>query len=242
MTKTQGKPMFEINRGVTTMDVIDSDGKILRFNSELVGPMNYWQLRDSSYSPEGFNFRQPTFGELAPLVYGAVSNKCSPEANKVIENLRKYWMAGKTIALTGKDGFFVDDNPSLGMIKSDLGKYAAHLNGRLGRKTENAVNYSDDGQVRFVPYGFTFEGQSASGFANNAGLIALVGNPERAEMLAEASKNWRANPWLGTGFSKIHKFGLSVPGVGGDFNGRLVVFGTDPNYVSMFSFGVSEST
>jgi len=229
-----------VERGVTTMKVYDSDGTPLEFNSQRVGPTSYLGLREASYGPKEMGFEAPTFGQLAPLVYSALARKDIEEAKQVIGTLRNNWMTGKTMALTGREGIFVDDNPDLALVRGNLGVYESDLRERLGERKEGDVVYSDDGLVRFVPHGFQFKEQSFLDFAENPGLIALVGNPERAIMLARASENYRRSPWLGGGFAKTDSPQLRVPDVSDDgfVGGRLCVVGYNPYYDGRYSFGV----
>ena len=212
------------------MSVYDVDGSRLDFNVERVGGSSvgadYFYLRGAQYGPEGNGFREPTFGELAPLVHAALGTKDTNEAKRVIETLEGCGMAGKTMAITGREGLFADDNPDLKLIdlsyqervKDGLQQYEDFLKNRLGRREENGVVYSDDGIVRFTPYGFKLGTQSKLHFSKNRGLIVLVGNIERADMLAEASRHYTLKPSLISEFGETDTLQLRMPGVRrGDF-------------------------
>lgn len=236
--KTQTAPMFEVTRGVTTMAVKDTDNSVLTFNADRVGPMSYWNLREAQYGPEGMNFVQPTFGELAPLVYASLATNATEQAKQVVSTLRNSWMTGRTMTVTGKEGLLIDDDPSLELLRGNISAYEKSLRGKLGKRQEDGIVYSDDGNVRFVPYGFKFYEQSTLQFAGNPGLIAILGSKPRAEMLAKAAEFYRSKPWLGQGFDKTDSAQLRVPGVVDLLVGCLVVFGGEPVCDNGGSFGV----
>jgi len=247
MTETMEKPVFEVNKGLITMSVNDVDGSELVFNAQEVGPFNYFELRGAQYGPEGTDFEAPSFGEIVPLVHAALrtggdTDEATDEAKRVVETLKDYWTTGKTIALTGREGIFTDDNPDLELVRGDLQKYENFLKDRLGSREENGVIYSDNGLVRFTPYGFQQRKQKALDFSKNRGLIVLVGNGGRADMLAKASGHYALKPWLGLGegFTRTDSPQLQVPGVGGGIfsHQMLNVRVGDPDCHDRYSFGV----
>ena len=61
MTETMEKPVFEIEKRV---HVHDSDGSKLVFNTELVGPYNYFQLREAKYGRKELGLKSRHSGKL----------------------------------------------------------------------------------------------------------------------------------------------------------------------------------
>lgn len=61
---------------------------------------------------------------------------------------------------------------------------------------KKGVVFSDDGSVRFTPYNFKKESQSALDLPRNTEVIALVGGEENAERLAKASEHWKKKPYF----------------------------------------------
>lgn len=190
MTKIIQKPSFREVVAVTTMNLDDFG---LAFNASRVGPLAFAGLRNANYGP---GFRMSTMSEIIPLVYTSLKNQNEPAAKNVIQSLHERWITGNTATLYTSKGIFVQDNPEMnsGVVVMDT----KTLENQLGSHQENNVIFSDDGSVRFTPYGFKKRHQSSSELAKNSGVLALVGSRENAEMLAEISKDYPQDPSLFT--------------------------------------------
>lgn len=107
----------------------------------------------------------------------------------------------------------------------------------LGQKQENGVVYSDDGLLRFVPFGYQIGEMSPSQLGSNAYLIASA-NVEGAENLAKVAEKFRTNPHLWS-FESINQPRTRVSALDSDLQ-RLDVSGRNRG-VSRggCSFGVS---
>ena len=234
MEKTIRKPSFREVVAVTTMNLDDYG---LQFNAQRVGPMNFAGLRQANY---GEGFRMPTMPELIPLVYASLENRDYATAKNVIGTLKQYLLTGNTSEHYFSEGMFVQDNPEMedGRIATpDL----KALEARLGSHEERGVIFSDDRKVRFTPYGFKREVQSALDLATNSGVIAFAGGEEKAEMLAKASEHYRQNPYFWT-LTDVKQPQTRVAGLGSDgFDGSLDVGAGSSVGNGRYSFGVSEA-
>ena len=236
MTNAIQKPRFEEVVAVTTMNLPDFG---LKFNAQRVGPTNFNGLRTADYGPD---FRMPTMPELVPLVYASLENRDKETAKNVIKTLKNNWLTGNTAIHYFPEGIFVEDNPEMknGRIVTPTQKA---LEKRLGSHEEMRIAFSRDKIIRFVPYGFKRESQTALELARNPGIIALTGSEENAETLAKASEHYKLNPWF-YALSKVDSPQTRVADLGSyDFGGRLdVVADYSEDLDFRFSFGVLEST
>ena len=230
------KPKFEEVVAVTTMNLPDVG---LKFNAQRVGPMNFAGLRTADYGPD---FRMPTMPELVPLVYASLENKDYETAKKVIKTLRENWLTGNTAFHYFPIGMFAEDSPKMKSGRIVLPNQKT-LEKRLGSHEEKGVVFSDDRSLRFVPYGFKMESQTALNLSTNPGVIALAGSEQNAEMLAKASQNYRENPHFWA-LSSVKTPQTRVAGLGSDVFGDRLVVGADgsENYDYRFSFGVLNDT
>src|SRR3989344_7876647 len=139
--------------------------------------------------------QKPSFREVVLLAYASLEHKDKETAKNVVETLRTNWLTGNTAPHYFPNGMFVEDNPQIksGRIVTPSQKA---LEERLGSHQERGVTFSDDRSVRFTPYGFKRESQTASELAANPGVIALVGSEENAEKLAKSSQHYRVNPYF----------------------------------------------
>jgi len=188
MEKTIAKPSFKETVAFTTMDLDDVG---LKFNAQRIGPMNFYGLRKANY---GKGFRMPIMPELVQLVYASLENKNYDTAKNVIKTLRDHWITGDTGILYVHEGMFVQDNPNLENRRISMNQKT--LERKLGKHEEKGVAFSDDKTIRFVPYGFKRESQSALELSKNPGVIVLVGGEENAEKLARASEHYKLKPYF----------------------------------------------
>ena len=188
---TNEKPIFE------KLNIINLPDAGLRFNAQKVGPMNFAGLRNVDY---GKGFRMPTMPELVPLIYSSLENKNYNTAKNVIKTLGDHWITGNTGILYVPKGMFVQDNPELKNGKVSMNQKT--LERKLGKHEEKGVVFSEDKNIRFVPYGFKRESQTSLDLARNPGIIALTGSEENAEKLAKASEHYKVNPYFWA-FNKV---------------------------------------
>lgn len=230
MEKTITKPSFKEVVVVTTIDLDDIG---LKFNAQRVGPMNFAGLRQADYGKE---FRMPTMPELVPLVYASLENKDYETAKNVIKTLRTNWLTGNTGILYVPDGMYVQDNPQL--EKGRVSMNQKTLVEKLGTHEEMRVIFSDDKTIRFTPYNYKRESQSALELSKNTGVIALTGSEENAEKIARASEHYKIKPYFWA-LSDVDSPKTRVADLNSSgFDGRLAV---DAHYsvdLGRFSFGV----
>lgn len=175
------KPTFKETIGITTIDLPEFN---LQFNARRVGLMTYAGLRQADY---GQDFQMPTMSQLIPLVYASSANRNKETAKNVVQTLRPSWLTGNTVVHYLPEGMFVEDNPKMKKGRIVIPSKKA-LESRLGKNQEGDVTFSDDGSLRFTPYSFKRDSQTASALAKNSGVIAFAGSLEGAEMLAKSSK------------------------------------------------------
>ena len=230
--KTLTKPSFKETVGITTIDLEDVG---LTFSSEIVGPTDFFGLREADY---GKGFRMPTMPELVQLVHASLENPEYESAKKVRETLGGYYLTGDTGVLYTKKGMFVQDNPK--MIDGRISMNQKSLEKRLGPHKGTGVFFSYDGSIRFVPYDKVKTGkQTPSELSRNPGVIALIGE-EIAKKLAKASEHYKLNPYFWA-LSKVDSPETRVAVLDG-FVGRLYVGAYySEGYVDRCSFGVKSS-
>lgn len=184
------KPIFKETIGITTIDLPEFN---LQFNAQRVGLMSFANLRNANY---GAGFRMSTMPQLIPLVYSLYENRRNPTARDLAQKLRDNPFSGNTGILYTYKGMFVQDNPEAEKegILSKINMDEKSLKDMLGSREEKGVVFSDDGRVRFTPYGFKVGSQRPSVLAKNRGVIAFAGGEEKAEMLALASKYYKIKP------------------------------------------------
>ncbi len=188
MEKTIKKPRFEEIVAVTTMK-LPNEGLV--FNAQRIGPMSFNGLRNADY---GEGFRMPTMPELVPLVYASLENKNYDTAKNVVKTLRNHWITGNTGILYVPNGMYVQDNPKLKEGRISMNQKT--LERKLGKHGEKGVVFSDDKSIRFTPYNYKRESQSALDLARNPGIITLTGSEENAEKLAKASEHYKLKPYF----------------------------------------------
>lgn len=190
MPDTIHKPSFREVIAVSKM-ILDDVG--LTFNAQRVGPGKFRKLRDADYS---LGYRMSAMPELVPLIYASFENTDYQKAQNVVDTLRQYWLTGNTGILYVPKGMFVQDIPELISTNRRISMNQEALEKRLGSNEEKGVVFSDDKNIRFVPYGFKRQSQTPLELSKNPGVIALTGSEENAEKLAKASEHYRKNPYF----------------------------------------------
>ncbi len=239
MEKIIVKPSFEEVVTRKTMNLPDYG---LVFNAKRVGPMNFARLRQANY---GLGFRMPIMPELVSLAYASLENQTYKTAKKVVKTLRNHWLTGNTAIHYFPEGMFAEDIPKMengGIVTPTIVTPTFKvLEKRLGSHEEGRVSFSDDRSIRFTPYGFKRESQSALELSKNPGVIALVGSEKNAEKLARASKHYKLNPYFWA-VKNVCSPQIRVAGLNsGGLDGRLLVSAIGSEYEGgkdSYSFGV----
>jgi len=188
MKNTLVKPTFKEVVAVTTMELDNG----LVFNAQRVGSTNFNGLRNADY---GQGFRMPTMPELVELVYASLENFSYKTAKEVISTLKNHWLTGNTGVYYFPEGMIAEDNPEMKdgrIVRPDF----KTLENKLGKHEEKGVVFSDDKKIRFTPYNYKRESQSALELVSNSGVIALVGGEENAEKIAKASGHYKVKPYF----------------------------------------------
>ncbi|MFH1802678.1 MAG: hypothetical protein ABH864_04470 [archaeon] len=193
-------------REKTVVEILGPDGTPFEYNPAQVDPMNFFDLAEADY---GEGFKRPTASQLVPLVRSAAH----PD-NRDKENPRKLlgrWLAGNTLILLGKKGFYGVDFPNVRGQRIYMGEKT--LQGRLGKREDNGVVSSDDGLVRFTHYGFKTGDMDSGELAVNRGIAVAYKGFANTELLAQASSHYRLEPCFSCVSKAPEKPEIKVPGV-----------------------------
>lgn len=178
------KPKFE------ELTLITLPGTEFVFGAQRFGPTTFKGLRENDY---GEGFRMPTIPELVNLVYASLENKKEYKtAKNVVKTQKHHWITGNTAVHYFPKGMFVQDNPELKGGRIFMNQKT--LQSKLGSREEKRVVFSDDGSIRFAPYGFKRGFQTPLELSINTGIIALFGGEKNAEEFAKASEHYKAKP------------------------------------------------
>ena len=129
---------------------------------------------------------QPTFSEVVSLTHSVWQNPEEKYSKEIIKLMKYYWLRGFTgILYMQNEGAYIQDHPEI-------------KNGRIfmDRKDLIAKLESKDPSVRFVPFGYKLEDQTASQLAKNPFVIGLTGSEEQAEKVGEIADKYRDKPHL----------------------------------------------
>lgn len=163
---------------------------------EIIHPFlegNYFELASEISDEE-----RPSFSDATSFFNASLNEK-----DKYSKDIRKKFESNWFYAFNGQlyvsDGVLFENNPEFpkgAKTADDLIMDEKDLKSRLGSREENGVTYSDDGLVRFVPYGFKTGEQSLSDLSKNPYIIALVEGQEQASKLAEFADSYKSKPYL----------------------------------------------
>ncbi len=194
-----------------SIGTIEIDERV--YTAEPQGFGNFLQLREANY---GEGFEQATLGGQSRIYSRAILNPKAQGAQRIIQPGKARWLSGDTAVIWTSKGLIAQDKPEL--REGRIYMVPKALMSQLGSRQIKDVRFSDDGKVRFTPYGFKVGEQKPRDLAKNAGLIAFLGGEEEAELTAEASAEFRDQPVLG-GFTSSRKNLVKVPVlvVGGDW-------------------------
>ena len=170
------KPTFKnLSEGVNPVEI---DGRV--YNASPKGPGNFHTLREANY---GKGFVQGTFGNQLVLVHGAYLNQDNSDARTIVETSKNHYILGNTAINYAPQLVIVQDMPEVrdGRIVMD----EKSLTAKLSKNAKNGVRFSDDESIRALSYGFETGWQTTDQIRINPFSIALTGNVNAPEMLAE---------------------------------------------------------
>ena len=212
-----------LERQETKIIVPHLDGELTAFHSFLRG--SYFDLARQIDKEQ-----RSTMAEASSVLRYGYENDC--DIAKYIMQMMKsnYGHFFNGILYAPKEGGYIENDPKFAETAVDfngLEMNRENLRSRLGSREEKGVIYSDDGLVRFVPFGFRTGEQTCKELAENPCVIALAGE-EGAYNLSCIASNHSKNPYLNTpiigneSVKKVVALGSCWYGVG------LVVDGNNP--------------
>ena len=239
MTEEKSKGIGVITeQGRTYLEVPHLEGRIY-FDSIARGPNTYFHV--ASQLPE-LDLEQPTMAQNASLVDAAWQNPKEQYSKEIINTLRQSYLRcfNGILYSQKKEGAFIRDRPLI--ENEEIVMNASELESILSSREEDGVVYSEDGSVRFVPFGYKIGEQKASELEKNPFVIALAGK-EGAQKLARVSENYKFRPYVSS-FDEVDKDEVRVSSLYSDRgwdDGRLYVlggYGFDDDR-GVLTFGVS---
>jgi len=231
---------MKVTRGQTIIEVPHLEGNLQVIHPFLQG--TYFNLA-KRIDKQGL--QRPTMAETVSLIHDAYKNPDDDEviSDEIKSRMKNRWFYTFNGILYTPQGAFLQDNPEFtenASTANDLIMNESDLKSRLGSREEHGIVYSDDGLVRFVPYGFKRENQSPLELSKNSYVIALAGE-EGADKLAYIASKHNEKPYLNTliiGNEPVKR----VAALDFDwYGGRLSV---DGNYLVLAggcSFGVAKN-
>ncbi len=221
MADTIQKPSFREENGIIHLDDVG-----LSFNAQMVGPMNFYDLR-KAYHKRGF--RMSTMPELVHLVYASLENQDYASAKNVIETLKNHFLTGNTGIIYPHGGIYVQDKPKVRNGKIFMNPKT--LQNKLGPHEEKGVVFSDDRSVRFIPYN------------SKKDTIALVGGEENEERLVKVISERFSVTYPRFEIGDINSPEAVVAGfASNDYLGGIYahISKVDVDHINRISFGVKE--
>lgn len=166
-------------------------GKEISFLYLYFGPGTSEDIKEQI---EQANLAKPTMAETSALVYAAFASKGirSDEIKKDCMDNGNMLFAFTRPRYEPNEGCFFYPEDSHDRFKD---MPVSQLEQLLGQKQEHGVVYSDDGSLRFVPFGYQINEMSCSQLAQNAFVIGLAGE-EGAEKLAKVAEKYKNKPFL----------------------------------------------
>jgi hypothetical protein len=233
MTKTKANPLYVFTPqscpATRTIEDVDGTQKVLSLQRE--GPTNYLNLRKGGYGSieGGVQFAQASFGLLGVFAYAGLENDDESE-NGIVNTMRNYWIAGRTLGLTTKTSLFAYDNPEIKdskvylLLERDLIDIIGANN--ITNAAVGDVLYSEDGLVRYTPQGFKLG--KVDSLTDHAAIITGTGNNQRAQLLGIVADNHHSErPYIGSGLGASEEPVIVVPEFGSGGRGGLYVGGGD---------------
>ena len=184
--------LLQVREGRTELDVISDRQKTTTF----IHPAyqgTYSELNDRIPAD---GLIRPSFRDSVDIVHAGFTNK-NPDYAKYADYIKKImkdaWVRGFT-GIHYSKGVFVLDFPDV--VNNTAVMNESDLEKKLGSREEDGVVYSDDGLLRFIPYGFKTEEMKVKDLARNRLVIAMAQDREGAEKLADIADKHRKNPYL----------------------------------------------
>jgi len=128
-------------------------------------------------------FLPPTMAQIASLVYTAFNPNGDGYSKKIQELVRRnfLWTCTGSLTIPGK-GLYIQDYPPI-------------VDGMPNISTNDLERRVEEGELRFVPFGFKTGEMSPRDLAENLYVQALAGK-EGAEKLGRVAKEYESNPFL----------------------------------------------
>jgi len=225
------KPTFKSSSGrVNPILVGDRE-----YNACSRGPRKFHDLKQIDY---GKGYKQGTFGDQLTLAHGAYLNQDNPDAQSIVGIFGSRIISGNTAMSYTPELIIVQDMPEVrdGRIVMDK----KSLTSKLSKNAKKGVRFSDDGSIRAIQYGFAREWQNSDQMRINPFSIALTGNVNAPEMLAEIQDKIGKRGYIWA-LGKVSQSEIRVP-VLFEFGDRLVLSGSnwDEFLGNWCSFGVRQ--
>ncbi len=225
---TQVSNGLEVEEGRTYLRTGHKDGR-LSFISPASGPNTYAQVGNQILEAK---LELPTMEQTASLVHVAWQNPEEKYSKDIINKLKNSWLwAFNGLLYIPQVGVYIQDRPKIEGGKAVMDR------SELVKKLE-----ANDPSVRFVPFGFKREYQTAMELEKNHFVQALAGE-EGAEKLAEIVDKYKKHPYVYAFDSNdINEPTIRVAalGSGWDFGVRLDVVGFNrSDGRGGYAFGVS---
>ena len=145
-------------------------------------PTNLGNYAGTKRVIEEEGFLPPTMAQTASLVHAAFSSEdiYSKEIKKLLED-RYLWAYTGTLTVPNK-GLYIQDHPPI-------------VNGMPNISSDDLERRVEEGELRFVPFGFKTGEMSPSELGKNPYVHALAGK-EGAEKLAKVAEKYPKTPVL----------------------------------------------
>lgn len=224
VTKIENQDL-RVEEGRTKL-IVTYKGEDLTFLRPYYGPDTYVNVENSIESDD---LAKPTMAQNASLVHGAFTNPDNQYSKEIKDLMRTTWIWCFTGTLyVPNKGAYVQDHPEIRNGRPFMDE--SELVAKLGSRDEDGVVYSDDGTVRFVPFGFKIESMSPLELRSNPYVIALAGQ-EGTQKLEKVADTFRKNPYLWS-FKSVDEPQTRVSALDSDwgFGVGLVVGGLDRGY------------
>lgn len=140
--------------------------------------------------------------QIASLVYDAWQKPEGRYESKIIQLLKDAWLwefTGNLYIPKEKgeltDGVFLQDNPEIRDGKLYMNREELAKKMQSAKTLEKDILISEDGTIRFVPFGFKTGEIDKKDFAKYPYIIGRYG-AEGAEKIAKVAEKYINNPWI----------------------------------------------
>lgn len=160
----------------------EHEGKDITFIYPAKGPGTFAQVGEQIDSD---GLIRPTMAQTASLAYAAWQNPKDKYSSEVIDVIKNKWLwAFNGILYVPNKGAYIQDDP-----KTENGRVSMNLS-----ELEKMLKEGDP-RVRFVPFGYKTEKQTALELGKNRFVQALA-EKEGAEKLAEVANRYKKQPYV----------------------------------------------